>query len=138
MAADRSRLPPLGPERPFTFPQIRRTTLESGLRVWTVEHRQVPLVAILAIVPVGASSDPADRPGLAAITGDMLDEGAGDRWRSMCTKRSGRTQARCRSRPRRDRARDDDARALPRGLSSRATSSARDSAARVRSGHDPG
>jgi predicted Zn-dependent peptidase len=79
MAADRSRLPSLGPERPFTFPQINRTTLASGLRVWTVEHRQVPLVAVLALVPAGASSDPPDRPGLAAITGDMLDEGAGDR-----------------------------------------------------------
>jgi zinc protease len=79
MPADRSRLPSLGPERPFTFPEIRRTTLANGLRVWTVQHRQVPLVALLALVPVGASSDPPDRPGLAAITGDMLDEGAGDR-----------------------------------------------------------
>jgi predicted Zn-dependent peptidase len=79
MPADRSRLPSLGPERPFRFPEIRRTTLANGLRVWTVEHRQVPLVAILALVPVGASSDPPDRPGLAAITGDMFDEGAGDR-----------------------------------------------------------
>src|SRR4029078_5471807 len=33
----------------------------------------------LAVVPVGASSDPAKQPGLAAITGDMLDEGCGDR-----------------------------------------------------------
>jgi zinc protease len=79
MRADRSRLPDLGPERPFAFPAIRRTTLENGLRVWTVEHRQVPLVSVLALVPVGASSDPPDRPGLAAITGDMLDEGCGDR-----------------------------------------------------------
>ena len=79
MPADRSRLPALGPERPFRFPEIHRTTLGNGLRVWTVEHHQVPLVAVLALVPVGASSDPADRPGLAAITGDMLDEGAGDR-----------------------------------------------------------
>src|SRR4051812_14918095 len=79
MPGDRSRLPSLGPERPFNFPEIRRTVLANGLRVWTVEHRQVPLVALLVLVPVGASSDPADRPGLAAITGDMLDEGAGDR-----------------------------------------------------------
>jgi zinc protease len=77
--ADRSRLPGLGPERPFAFPAIRRTTLTNGLRVWTVEHRQVPLVSVLALVPVGASSDPSNRPGLAAITGDMLDEGCGDR-----------------------------------------------------------
>jgi len=79
MAVDRSRLPSLGPERPFRFPEIKRATLGNGVRVVTVEHRQVPLIAILALVPVGASSDPSSRPGLAAITGDMLDEGAGDR-----------------------------------------------------------
>ena len=79
MPADRSRLPALGPERAFTFPEIRRRTLANGLRVCTVEHRQVPLVAVLALVPAGASSDPFDRPGLAAITADMLDEGCGDR-----------------------------------------------------------
>ena len=77
--ADRARLPDLGPERPFTFPAIRRATLGNGVRVWTVEHRQVPLIAVLVLLPVGASSDPLDRPGLAAITGDMLDEGCGDR-----------------------------------------------------------
>ena len=79
MGADRSRPPSLGSEPNFIFPAIRRTVLANGLRVWTVPHHQVPLVSLLAIVPVGASSDPPDRPGLAAITGDMLDEGAGDR-----------------------------------------------------------
>jgi predicted Zn-dependent peptidase len=79
MAVDRSQLPALAAERPFRFPEIRRTVLANGLRVWTVPHHQVPLVAVLALIPVGASSDPPDRPGLAAITGDMLDEGAGDR-----------------------------------------------------------
>jgi len=76
---DRSRLPDLGPEPSFEFPAIHRSTLANGVRVWTVEHRQVPLIAVLALVPVGASSDPPQRPGLAAITGDMLDEGSGDR-----------------------------------------------------------
>jgi zinc protease len=79
MRADRTKLPELGPERSFTFPAIRRATLDNGLRVWTVEHRQVPLVSVLALVPAGSSSDPPDRHGLAAISGDMLDEGCGDR-----------------------------------------------------------
>src|SRR4029078_8959734 len=61
MAVDRSRLPDLGPERAFTFPEIRRTTLPNGVRVWTVEHRQVPLVAVLALVPAGAACDPVER-----------------------------------------------------------------------------
>jgi len=79
MGADRTKLPTLGPEHPFTFPKIHRTTLANGLRICTVEHRQVPLVSVLALVPVGAAADPPERPGLAAITGDMLDEGSGDR-----------------------------------------------------------
>lgn len=79
MTVDRSGLPRLGPERPFHFPEVRRRVLPNGVRVWTVEHHQVPLVAVLALLPVGASADPPDRPGLAAITGDMLDEGCGDR-----------------------------------------------------------
>jgi zinc protease len=72
-------LPARGAERPFRFPEIRRRTLPTGLRICTVEHRQVPIVSVLLLVPAGAAADPADRPGLAAITADMLDEGSGDR-----------------------------------------------------------
>jgi predicted Zn-dependent peptidase len=78
MGVDRSKLPALGPEPGFTFPEIRRRALANGLRVWTVEHREVPLITFLVLMPVGAAADPADRPGLAAVTGDLLDEGSGD------------------------------------------------------------
>jgi zinc protease len=78
MAVDRSKLPALGPEPDFRFPEIARRTLENGLRVWTVEQHAVPLVSFLALLPVGAAADPRNRPGLAALTGDMLDEGCGD------------------------------------------------------------
>ena len=78
MAVDRSRLPSLGPDPRFTFPEIRRRTLENGIRAWTIEDRDVPLVSALILLPVGAAADPVDRPGLAAITGDLLDEGSGD------------------------------------------------------------
>ncbi|MEN3337633.1 MAG: zinc protease [Acidobacteriota bacterium] len=78
MAIDRSRLPALGPEPRFTFPDIRRRQLANGLRILTVEHHAVPLVSFLALLPIGAASDPVARPGLAAITSDMLDEGSGE------------------------------------------------------------
>jgi zinc protease len=78
MRVDRTRLPALGAEPPFRFPEIARRSLPNGLRVWTVEQRAVPLVSFLVLVPVGAAADPDDRPGLAAITSDMLDEGCGD------------------------------------------------------------
>jgi zinc protease len=78
MPVDRSRLPVPGPEPAFAFPEIRRRRLANGLDAWTAVHREVPLLSVLVLVRAGASFDPADRPGLAAITGDLLDEGCGD------------------------------------------------------------
>lgn len=77
MALDRSIRPALGPEPRFTFPQIQRRRLANGLDTWTAEHRDVPLISVLVLVRAGAAFDPADRPGLAALTGDLLDEGCG-------------------------------------------------------------
>jgi zinc protease len=76
---DRTRLPALTQDAPFTFPAIRKASLENGLAVWTVQHRNIPVQTMVLLVRVGSSSDPDDRPGLASLTGDMLDEGAGDR-----------------------------------------------------------
>jgi predicted Zn-dependent peptidase len=78
MAVDRSRLPLPGPPVSFTFPEIRRRTLDNGVRVCTIEHHEVPLITYFVLLPVGSSQDPPDHPGLAAITGDLLDEGSGD------------------------------------------------------------
>jgi zinc protease len=78
MRVDRSRLPRLGPDLLFTFPAIRRRRLANGVSAWTVEHHEVPLIYVLVVIPAGASLDPADRHGLAAITGDLLDEGCGE------------------------------------------------------------
>jgi predicted Zn-dependent peptidase len=77
MAVDRSRLPALGSDPAFHFPEIRRHESGNGMRLWTVEHRDVPLVSVFVLLPVGAATDPAERPGLAALTGDLLDEGCG-------------------------------------------------------------
>jgi zinc protease len=77
MAIDRSRLPALGSAPEFTLPEIRRASHPSSLRVWTVEHHEVPLVSFFVLLPIGSSADPLERPGLAAITGDLLDEGSG-------------------------------------------------------------
>ena len=78
MAVDRSRLPEPGPPLSFNFPEVRRRTLANGLRVCTIEHHEVPLITCFVLMPVGSSQDPEHQPGLAAITGDLLDEGSGD------------------------------------------------------------
>jgi zinc protease len=77
MPVDRSRLPELGPEPDFTFPTIERRSLANGLRVWTIEQRDVPLISLFVLVPSGAAADPVDRVGIAAMTADLLDEGCG-------------------------------------------------------------
>jgi len=77
MRADRTRLPQSGPLAPFQFPAIQRTSLDNGLKVWTIEQRAVPLVTVLLLLRRGSAADPQHLEGLAAITGDLLDEGAG-------------------------------------------------------------
>jgi len=74
---DRSKLPAAGPARPFHFPTIERTELTGGLDVRVVTQRTAPVVSLTALVRGGSSADPTDRPGLAAFTADLLDDGAG-------------------------------------------------------------
>ena len=78
-SVDRSRLPDPAPTRTFPFPAIEKSTLPNGMRVWTVHHTQVPLVAFTLLMRRGAAADPPGQEGLAAVTADMLDEGSGDR-----------------------------------------------------------
>ena len=78
MKVDRGRLPAPGPTRPFRFPAIDKSTLPSGLRVWTVRHPSIPVLTLMLLVRRGAADDPAGKEGLAAITVDMMDEGSGE------------------------------------------------------------
>ncbi|MEQ1869682.1 MAG: pitrilysin family protein [Vicinamibacterales bacterium] len=77
MRADRSRLPVPGAGRPFHFPQIDKSGLGNGLRVWTVNHSSIPVVTLSLLIRRGAADDPPGREGLAALTVDMMDEGSG-------------------------------------------------------------
>jgi zinc protease len=79
MPADRSKLPVLGPDPSIHLPRIaKHRDAATALRLWTVEHRELPVISFVLLLPVGIAADPADRPGLAAFTADMLDEGSGN------------------------------------------------------------
>lgn len=78
-AIDRSRLPRPGADPAFRFPHVIRHTLANGLRVWTAEHRDVPVLSFILVLSSGAADDPPGRYGLASLTADMLDEGSGSR-----------------------------------------------------------
>jgi predicted Zn-dependent peptidase len=75
--ADRSRLPTVGSDPDFRFPEVAHHTLDNGLKVRTVEHPGVPVITFVMQIDGGLGADPAGREGLAAITADMLDEGTG-------------------------------------------------------------
>ena len=72
-------MPAAAADAPFDFPTIHKSQLANGLSVWSVRHGAVPVATMVLLVRAGSSADPAARPGLASLTGDMLDEGAGDR-----------------------------------------------------------
>jgi zinc protease len=75
--ADRSRLPTIGPPAGFRFADIHKDRLPNGLGLWSAEHRSLPVVNFVLVLPAGSSADFEGYEGLAAITADMLDEGTG-------------------------------------------------------------
>ena len=76
---DRSHPPQPGPPRPLKLPAFERMALSNGLPVVLVGMHEVPVVEVILVVRAGATADPAGREGLASMTADMLDEGAGGR-----------------------------------------------------------
>ena len=70
-AVDRSRLPPVGPTPPFHFSAIHKDRLKNQLAVWTAEHRGLPVLNMMLVLPSGSAADFEGYEGLAAITADM-------------------------------------------------------------------
>ena len=76
---NRSGPPELGPPPSLELPPLQELTLSNGLRVMLMEKHNVPLVQLNVLVMVGSAYDSRDKVGLASLTADMMDEGAGGR-----------------------------------------------------------
>ena len=76
--ADRTRLPAVGPSLPFRFSRIEKDRLPNRLALWSAEHRTLPVVTFMLVLPSGSAADFEGYEGLAAITADMMDEGTGN------------------------------------------------------------
>jgi zinc protease len=74
-----ANLPKPKPDPKLTLPKIQRRKLSNGLDVLIVEHHEMPVVNMNLIVKSGAAADPIDRPGVATLAADMLDEGTATR-----------------------------------------------------------
>ncbi len=57
---------------------IQRVISPGGIEVWLVRDATVPLIAIDFAFRGGSVQDPQDKPGVAHMTLELLDEGAGD------------------------------------------------------------
>jgi zinc protease len=66
------RFPPL---KAIEIPKIEETTLLNGMKVYLLESHELPLVRGSALVRTGNLFDPADKVGLASITGDTIRSG---------------------------------------------------------------
>ncbi len=62
-----------------TLPKATVVTLKNGAKLQLVERKELPLVSFSAWVRGGALGDPAGKEGLAALTGELLQKGAGAR-----------------------------------------------------------
>jgi predicted Zn-dependent peptidase len=77
--AERFVVPAPGPTLPVRFPAMARDVLDNGLAIRTISQATVPVAMASLLIPRGTSDDPVDRHGLASLTGDLIDEGAGSR-----------------------------------------------------------
>ncbi len=76
--ADWTKAPAPTAEPAFTPPVARRMKLANGMTLLVVENHKLPIVSLELVVPnAGSATDPKGKAGLAALTADMLDEGAG-------------------------------------------------------------
>lgn len=61
--------------RAVNIPTPAEKTLGNGLRVIVVQKKGLPLVAARLLIRTGSEADPADRGGLASMTGTLLVKG---------------------------------------------------------------
>ncbi len=59
------------------FPALQEAVLANGIKIILAERGGSPLVEMAMQFEAGSAADPADLPGLAGVTMNMLDEGAG-------------------------------------------------------------
>jgi len=61
----------------FTPPEPDRVVLENGIIVYLLEDHELPLVSMTATMKTGSWLDPAEKIGLASLTGSVMRTGGG-------------------------------------------------------------
>jgi len=66
------KFPPL---KDVQIPKVDETTLPNGMKIYLLENHELPLIRGTALVRTGNLFDPADKVGLATITGELIRSG---------------------------------------------------------------
>ena len=76
--------PAFGDPRKMTFgpvefmpPEPERVVLDNGMVVYLLEDHELPLITVTASMRTGGWLDPADKIGLASLTGSVMRAGGG-------------------------------------------------------------
>src|SRR5947209_3318888 len=66
------KYPPL---KPIKIPDVATFTMPNGIKLYLLENHELPLVRGFALVRAGNLFDPADKVGLATMTGMVMRSG---------------------------------------------------------------
>ena len=72
---DRSVQPPLGPDVSVTVPAVWKSSLANGMKLYGIQHTEVPLVQYNIVIEGGHMLDDIAAPGVASMLAVMLNEG---------------------------------------------------------------
>jgi zinc protease len=72
---DRSQEPPIGPDPEIPLPAIWKDELSNGIKVYGIEHTELPLVQFSMTIKGGQLLDDRDKVGVANLITDMMMEG---------------------------------------------------------------
>ncbi|MFH1716449.1 MAG: pitrilysin family protein, partial [Planctomycetota bacterium] len=61
--------------RDIEVPEVKRVTLDNGMRLFLLEDHELPLVSVSVMIRAGSVYEPAEKVGLASITGMVMRTG---------------------------------------------------------------
>lgn len=72
---DRSVKPPLGPDPSVNVPQVWTSALPNGMKVWGIQHTELPLVQYSIVLDGGHMAEDVSKAGLANLVAALMNEG---------------------------------------------------------------
>ncbi len=76
---DRSVAPVPGPDPSLTLPVVWQGESPNGMKIYGIEHHELPLVSYSVVIEGGHMLDDISKPGVARFTAQMLNEGTKNR-----------------------------------------------------------